>query len=286
VATKAKEGHPMAVERETWVERLAVVLFCLAGLGGVSIWYGVKELHTTARSSATPEPIALVDLIARGSEGNPYVQITGFRIGDQHATLRSKNDVIGGDAYVPLMPRDGDPGQVAIYKTGALSAQFFMSEKPLEGMVSGTGVPTKVHELLARRYPLLNFDNVLVIESGHPEPASYGWTFVGLGVALILPFPLALYVAHRRDKRQRQEARIAYEAGELPAFGYAAKPSQEPDGIACDDNEAVRQALAAERRQAWDEALAQWGKLAQSSNSAITAMAQEHLTMLQERTNG
>ena len=63
----------------------------------------------------------------------------------------------------------------------------------------------------------MNFQDVMVIDAwAKPESGSYGWGFVGLGVALFLPLVLVGLYAYIKDKRDRKAAEAAYLAGKLP----------------------------------------------------------------------
>jgi hypothetical protein len=264
------------------MERFATIVLCLAGLGGLSIWYGGRELATTLRSSEKPERMKLSELIARGRDGNPHVEVTDFKEGKQFASIRKKDAFIG-DGYVPLIPDGAPVGAVAIHKTISMTVNFRSDEpKSISGMVISEPRPKEAKRLLETQYPLLNFDDPIIIDMGHPEPASYGWKFIGIGVALIVPLPLVFYLAHRKDQRNRQAAKALYDAGLLPNWNNASRPSGEP----ANDNETIRYALEAERRQSWDEALAEWGKLASSDNTAITTMAREHMQAIQAKREG
>jgi hypothetical protein len=192
------------------MERLAGFFFCLALLGGISLWYGGRELATTWHASESPEPMKLAELIARGREGNPHVEVTDFKLGSQFAQIRTKDEVIG-NAYVPLIPPGEQPGSVAIYRTNPYTAQWMDERKSVSGMVGTESLPKEAQRILEGQYRLLNFDNAIVIGVGRPEPAKYGWGFIGLGVALILPLPLAISLSHRKDRREREKAKAADE---------------------------------------------------------------------------
>jgi hypothetical protein len=78
------------------------LIICLAALGiGLIVW-GVVEWRLGAGASATPEPITLKQLIARGPQGNPNILLREYELGDD-CVINTRNGAWNG-VYVPVFP--------------------------------------------------------------------------------------------------------------------------------------------------------------------------------------
>jgi hypothetical protein len=198
-----------AESSEDWLmERFIGVAVALVALGGLSIYHGGKQLWLAAGSSATPQEVALADLLERGIQGNRYVRVKNFHIGEQYVEVGRKNAVIK-DAYLVIWPagRERPAGRVAVVKTYAISAQFTSEGSPIEGMVTGESLNDLARQKLAAEYGAAISGEVLVIEQGRkPAPSREGCGFIGLGVALMLPLAGIFGYAWWKDRNERRAA--------------------------------------------------------------------------------
>jgi hypothetical protein len=195
------------------VERLIGVAVALVALGGLSTYHGGKQLWLAAGSSATPQEVALADLLERGTQGSRYVRVTGFRLGVHYVEVGRKNQVIR-DAYLVIWPagQQGPAGRVAVVKTLGMSAWFASQDRPIEGMVIGEALNGLARKKLAERYGAALSGGVLIIEAGRkPAPPREGWGFIGLGMALMLPLAGLFGYAWWKDRgdRRRRAACLA-----------------------------------------------------------------------------
>jgi hypothetical protein len=192
------------------METASKVLVVLALLGGGAIYYGASNLLLTSRCSEAPEPIRLSDLLERDLEGNRYVSVTDYETGKTVLTAHNKDAPhLSGDVYIPIFAKGGDPKRVVLLKMSRFEAQFsFDPRQPVAGLVESNELSDEAKSKLAKSYPGSDFDSAVVLAVGDkPRSRTFGWGFVGLGAALILPLVcFAFWVVKRNRTRQQPQA--------------------------------------------------------------------------------
>jgi hypothetical protein len=108
---------------------------------------------------------------------------------------------------------------VAIVKTNSISAALLDDNHPIEGMVTGSSLTSKVREKYAQESPGLDFHNALVIDSGRsPSPPDIGRSTIAFGLVLFVPLLVSIACGILKDRRERREAEAALAAGKLWRF--------------------------------------------------------------------
>jgi hypothetical protein len=214
------------------VDFLIKITVCIALAGVLSIYWGIRKLGEVVEASNNPQTIALQQLLDRGPKGNHHLSITDYQHDDSFVTETTKNDPIP-TGYIPLTVKDGD-GRVVVLKTSGFRLQFGgIKNDPIKGMVLDDPVPPQVVTKLKDKYPKLDLDHALLFDEGAtPTTPSVGWSFIGLGVALFLPLALCIVLSVAKDRRERERARVLYEAGMLPGPPPSRRPAplEEPAG--------------------------------------------------------
>jgi hypothetical protein len=188
------------------------------GIGAIAM--GLQERSLAQQSSTTPEEITLRQLIERGPEGNPYVVLSDFALGEDYVYEHRKGQAFLWErVWVPIFPADeagaqDNPQKVqAIIKSSRVRNAFGLAQlaarKKLRGMVINRveSLSQRETELLQQRYPGTDFSRCLIIEEGR-EPAKAGdvraYFVVGScllgvsGLGLLGILGLALAAARRR----------------------------------------------------------------------------------------
>jgi hypothetical protein len=85
--------------------------------------------------------------------------------------------------------KGGDQNSALILEMSSLHANlFFDARQPIDGLVESNSLPAEAQQKLADRYPGPDVGNSLILSVGKkPSSPDFGWCFVAVGVALILP---------------------------------------------------------------------------------------------------
>ena len=171
-------------------------------LGGVLIYFGIKEWMMAGSASEQPESIALRDLIVRGRAGNPHVVVTDFEVGDTPVCFYTSNKDSFVDVWIPVMPRGGAafPNRsipaLIMSKRARTKADLdrLCAQPSIQGMVSDIWLTDK------RKFKLkeslhIDFSRCIIIEDGRqPAGPLRVIAFLGGGLAA-LAFGMVLVIS-------------------------------------------------------------------------------------------
>ena len=118
------------------MNRRLALLFIFTGLA-LCYWVGYRELRLGRASSGVPESMTLKQLIHRGVEGNPYVEVYDFRLltaPEEYVVVVDPARRLWEVVYVPI------PSLMAACLRASLKAAFSLS--PSSGC--SEGLPTSV----------------------------------------------------------------------------------------------------------------------------------------------
>src|SRR5262245_14619285 len=148
--------------------------------GGVLGFLGYQETTLAAGMTPEPEEMTLAQLIERGIEGNPYIRVRDFSLGDNFV-LEEKSGR-WNMVYVPAAPRSPQvpPGIMVplkspiqvIVMSGKVrndeELQNLAKEPALTGMVINRikSLNKQQKELLVQSYPGTDFDSCLIFNHG------------------------------------------------------------------------------------------------------------------------
>jgi hypothetical protein len=264
------------------MERFIGIGLALAVLGGIAMYYGASQLWQAAESSPTPREVTMAELIAHGPQGNRHVRIRDYKVGGTFVEVKKEGDVLG-DAYLPIFPSEGSG--VAVLELNSMSAKFFSGKEPVEGMVTRKSVDSETASQLASQYPGPNFDAALVIDWGaKPPPVSSGWSFVGLGILLMLPLVGTFLYAWLHDRRQRRASALVNLAWQSPAGGPAEARNPLNVPAALEMSRLIQEALAFEEKGDWQQALDRYGQIVrQADNPQLVEVARARIQQLEAK---
>ena len=171
-------------------------LFAIVILSGTFAFLGGRDLWLASKASIEPDKLTAAQLIARGADGNPHVEISEFFIGDnfvyQEEAGRWKT------VWLPVGPvEDVDQPMTTVkaviksYKAKSDADIMSLAATPaLRGMVMNhiQSLGGDEKRILTESYPGTNAKDVLIFEVGK-DPAQMkklGGTFLGLGIVGLL----------------------------------------------------------------------------------------------------
>jgi hypothetical protein len=153
------------------------LLFCLmGGLLGVWGWY---ESKLASGATEQPEIISLSDLIARGSDGNPNIILTDYRLSKNFVYEEEENSKSWKLVWVPVMPIEQAPAndsEPTVVKA-VLVSERVKNQSDVESILAKPQMPAMMtnrimslkpaqRKLLSNRYPNTNFDTCLILVEG------------------------------------------------------------------------------------------------------------------------
>ena len=168
--------------------------FLLLILGGVLIYFGIKEWMMASSASEQPESIALRDLIARGRAGNPHVVVTDFEVGDNPVCFYTTNKESFVDVWIPVVPRGGAaiPNRaipaLIMSKRARTKADLdrLCAQPSIQGMVSDIWLNDKRKLKLRESLRDIDFSRCIIIEDGRqPAGPLRVIAFLGGGLAAL-----------------------------------------------------------------------------------------------------
>lgn len=175
------------------MNRRVAFLFIFSGLGAC-YFIGYRESCLRRAASTTPEPLTIRQLIDRGPNGNPYVEVTDFRLladPDQYAFEFDQSTQAWLGVYILAVPADGPvgPTPVIVRSTHIRShdAVRDLSQRPvLRGLVMNSldQVPDDVRGGLAERHPRGDLTACIVLEEG-ATPPGLGRVVLGWGAGIV-----------------------------------------------------------------------------------------------------
>ena len=171
-------------------------LFVLVALFGTATYLGGRDLWLASSANTEPDKLTVKQVIARGVEGNPYVEVSEFVIGD--------NFVYEAEAdrwrtvWVPIGPLEDIDKPLAsvkiVLKSNKMkseSAVAQMTNVPrLKGMIMNRieSLGSSERQILASSYPSTNPEAILILELDR-DPASMmkmGGAFFAVGITGLL----------------------------------------------------------------------------------------------------
>lgn len=182
-------------------------ILAIGVLGAVFTFMGFRDFLHASKAGAVPDQLTAAQLIARGAEGNPYVEISSFEIGDnfvyeeQQDTKRwNKVWIPFGDAQEMMTP--GAPVK-AVMKSDRVKSEMDIGgefgKAVVRGMVMNAieSLGSEEKKILSGSYPGSDVDNLLIVDVSK-DPAAMkqkGATFGGIGLlALVISCCTGFYM--------------------------------------------------------------------------------------------
>ena len=183
-------------------------LFAIVVLSGTFAFLGGRDLWLASKANNEPDKLTAAQLIARGAEGNPHVELSQFFIGDNFVYAEEHGR--WKTVWLPVGPVENVDQPLttvrAVLKTNKVQSEadiLSLAATPaLRGMVMNhiQSLGSDEKRILTEAYPGTNAQDVLILEVGK-DPAEMkkkGGTFFGLGiVGLLVSAGIAVVVIRR-----------------------------------------------------------------------------------------
>ena len=170
---------------------------------GACFWYTYREWQGSQGASASPEAIALEQLIARGPEGNPHVLLRNFIPCSNYAAFPSKGGNGWGAVYVPLipgklpaynapLPHSNDKIEVLLLSTSIKEQRdlrLLRNPSGLRGLVVNSIDPlgSNHRDFLQEHYPGIDLSRCVIVQEGRvPLDEFFIQMQTGLGCILLV----------------------------------------------------------------------------------------------------
>lgn len=197
----------------------------LVVLGVCLCIFGVTEWRFRSGATDEPEPITLLQLIARGPAGNTHLAVSGVHFEDNFVYEYEGNEnrwksvwipvtsvelLPGGAIEMPAVPRRGVGGGIrAIVTTSKVhnkqELDQFSSRDTVRGMVTNLirSVGSEERKLLDESYPGTDWSKCIIIHEGRtPWNMSSILMMIGAGVVLALAGLGLLFAGWRSSRSQ------------------------------------------------------------------------------------
>lgn len=166
-------------------------------LGVVFTFLGFRDFLHASKAGAEPDKLTAAQLIARGAEGNPYVEISDFMIGENFVYEEQQDTKRWNKVWIPF----GDEQEMApgtpvkaVLKSDRVKSQMELEgefAKPVvRGMVMNAieSLGSEEKKILSGSYPGSDVSNLLIVDVSKDPVAmkQKGATFGGIGLVALL----------------------------------------------------------------------------------------------------
>lgn len=178
-------------------------LITLVALFGTFSFLGGRDLWLAMKADAEPDQLTVRQLIARGAEGNPYVEVSDFFLGDNF--VYEEKDGTWRTVWLPIGPAEnqGEPltSVKLVVKTNSVKSEADLpaiaATPGLRGMIMNhiSSMGSEEHKILSSSYPGTNLNDVLIFEL-NKDPAQMkkmGGAFFGIGLTGLLVTAIVAY---------------------------------------------------------------------------------------------
>ncbi|MBL8813664.1 MAG: hypothetical protein JNM43_26090 [Planctomycetaceae bacterium] len=172
------------------------LLLGLGVLGAVFTFMGFRDFLHASKAGAEPDKLTAAQLIARGAEGNPYVEISDFMTGDNF--VYEEENGRWNKVWIPFgdfgeMMNPGTPVK-GVMKSNRVKSQMELEGefgKPvIRGMVMNAieSLGSEEKKILSGSYPGSNLDNLIIVDVSKDPVAmrQQGLTFGGIGLVALV----------------------------------------------------------------------------------------------------
>lgn len=167
-------------------------------LGAVFTFMGFRDFLHASKAGAEPDKLTAAQLIARGAEGNPYVEISEFMVGENFVYEEQQDTKRWNKVWIPFgdfqeMMTPGTPVK-AVMKSDRVKSQMELEgefgKDVVRGMVMNAieSLGSEEKKILSGSYPGSDVSNLLIVDVSK-DPAAMkqkGATFGGIGVVALL----------------------------------------------------------------------------------------------------
>lgn len=175
---------------------LTRICLALGVIGCVVLFLGGRDYWLASKASPAPDQLTASQLISRGAEGNPFVEISEF----MPATNFVYEEKSGRwtEIFIPFGPLDENAENVtsvkAVFKSTKVSSEAeiystFGVEK-IQGMVMNhiESLGSEEKKLLSQSFPGANLADVLIVDvtKNPADMKSRGLVSIGIGLACLL----------------------------------------------------------------------------------------------------
>lgn len=172
------------------------IILGLGVLGAIFTFMGFRDFLHASKAGAEPDKLTAAQLIARGVDGNPYVEISNFGVGENF--VYEEENGRWNKVWIPF----GDIGEMMMPGTpvkGVLKSSRVKSQMELEGefgrevirgmvMNAIESLGSEEKKILSESYPGSDVGNLIIVDVSK-DPAAmkqHGLTFGGIGVVALL----------------------------------------------------------------------------------------------------
>ena len=178
-------------------------LVALLALFGTFTFLGGRDLWLAIKADSEPDRLTARQLIDRGAEGNPFVEVSEFFLGDNFVFEEKEGK--WQTVWLPVGPAEnqGEPLTAVklVVKTNSVNSEadlLGIAAMPnLRGMIMNhvSSMGSDEHKILASSYPGTNINDVLIFEL-NKDPAQMkqlGGAFLGIGIVGLLATAVVAY---------------------------------------------------------------------------------------------
>jgi hypothetical protein len=174
---------------------LTRLCLALGVIGCVLSFLGGRDYWLASKASSTPDQMTAEQLIARGAEGNPFVEISAF-MPASNFVYEEKNGR-WTEVFIPFGPLDENAAVTtvkAVFKSTQVKSEIdimstFGGEK-IQGMVMNKieSLGSEEKKLLSESFPGANMADVLIVDvtKNPADMKSRSLASIGGGIACLL----------------------------------------------------------------------------------------------------